>query len=67
MYTGGMLLMLFTPLALGSYWAMIPFFISTFVAIVIRIIDEEKLLIANLPGYEDYCKKTKYRLIPFIW
>jgi protein-S-isoprenylcysteine O-methyltransferase Ste14 len=37
------------------------------VPVVLRIINEEKFLIANLPGYSEYCKKTKYRLIPFIW
>ncbi len=67
MYTGGLLLMLFTPLALGSYWAMIPFFVCTISALVLRIVNEEKLLIANFPEYSDYCRKTKYRLIPFIW
>mgnify|MGYP001073464739 CR=1 FL=1 len=67
MYTGGLIFMLFTPLALGSYWAVIPFFISTVLALILRIISEEKLLIAHLPEYPDYCQKTKYRLIPLIW
>lgn len=67
MYTGGLIFILFTPLALGSYWALIPISISTFPPLIFRIINEEKLLIANLPDYSDYCKKTKYRLIPFIW
>jgi len=66
MYTGGMILLLFTPLALGSYWALIPFFILTVVPLILRIINEEKLLIINLPGYSEYCQKTKYRLIPYI-
>jgi protein-S-isoprenylcysteine O-methyltransferase Ste14 len=67
MYTGGLIFMLFTPLALGSYWALIPFSVSTIPAIILRIINEEKMLIANLQGYSDYCRKTKYRLIPFVW
>jgi protein-S-isoprenylcysteine O-methyltransferase Ste14 len=67
MYSGGMIFLIFTPLALGSYWALIPFLIITLVALILRIINEEKLLIANLPGYKEYCQKTKYRLIPFIW
>ena len=37
------------------------------VLIVIRIVNEEKLLTAELDGYADYKKKVKYRLIPFIW
>jgi protein-S-isoprenylcysteine O-methyltransferase Ste14 len=67
MYTGGLIFILFTPLALGSYWALIPFSVSTVLALILRIINEEKLLIANLPEYSEYCKKTKYRLIPFVW
>jgi len=67
MYTGGLIFMLFTPLALGSYWAMIPFSVCTITALVLRIVNEEKLLIAKFPAYSDYCRKTKYRLIPFIW
>jgi len=67
MYTGGLIFILFTPLALGSYWALIPFSISTAPALILRIINEEKLMITNLPGYSDYCRKTKYRLIPYVW
>jgi len=67
MYTGGLVFILFTPLALGSYWAMIPFSISAVLALILRIINEEKLLINDLPGYSEYCQKTKYRLIPFVW
>ena len=66
MYTGGVLLLISTPLALGSYWALlISFFLS--VVIVIRLFYEEKFLMKNLPGYKDYCEKTRHRLIPFIW
>jgi protein-S-isoprenylcysteine O-methyltransferase Ste14 len=67
MYTGGLIFILFTPLALGSYWALIPFSIITVLPLILRIINEEKLLTANLPEYSEYCKKTKYRLIPFVW
>ena len=37
------------------------------VLIVVRILNEEKVLSAELLGYTDYKKKTKYRLIPFIF
>jgi protein-S-isoprenylcysteine O-methyltransferase Ste14 len=67
MYTGGLIFVLFTPLALGSYWALIPFSITSVVALVLRIINEEKFLVANFPGYSEYCQKTKYRIIPFVW
>lgn len=66
MYTGMVLITLLTPLALGSYWAIIPFFFSL-PSTILRIRNEEKLLKVHLTGYNDYCLKTKYRLIPFIW
>jgi protein-S-isoprenylcysteine O-methyltransferase Ste14 len=66
MYFGLLLMMLFTPLALGSYWALI--FASLFIPInIMRIKKEEGVLLRGLPGYANYCKKTKYRLIPLIW
>jgi protein-S-isoprenylcysteine O-methyltransferase Ste14 len=65
MYLGGLLL-LFTPLALGSYWALF-FSLLLFIKIVIRILYEEKFLMKNLSGYKEYCKKTGHRLIPYIW
>jgi protein-S-isoprenylcysteine O-methyltransferase Ste14 len=66
MYTAALLLLIFTPIALGSYWGMIPVAILTAV-IVVRAIDEEQELRKNLTGYEVYCSKVKYRLIPFIF
>lgn len=55
-----------TSLALGSWWALIPFGLSLGV-LVLRLLDEEKFLGKNLPGYQQYCEKTRYRLIPFVW
>jgi protein-S-isoprenylcysteine O-methyltransferase Ste14 len=66
MYTGAIILMAFTPLALGSWWALIPVFILI-VVIIFRAIDEEQDLKENLDGYEEYCRKVKYRFIPFIF
>ncbi|MFH2105632.1 MAG: isoprenylcysteine carboxylmethyltransferase family protein [Candidatus Micrarchaeota archaeon] len=66
MYVGVILMFLFTPLALGSYYALVPFiFIS--LSIFFRIRNEEKVLSEELKGYKEYCKKVKYRLIPFVW
>ena len=66
MYVGVIIMWLPIPIALGSYWALIP--IATIpVALVIRILNEESVLKKDLPGYEEYCQKTKYRLIPFVW
>ncbi|MGE5327886.1 MAG: methyltransferase family protein [Deltaproteobacteria bacterium] len=66
MYMGMLLMLLFTPLALGSYWAIIPFLLSIPMNII-RIKGEEEILTKEVQGYKDYCIKTKYRLIPFIW
>jgi protein-S-isoprenylcysteine O-methyltransferase Ste14 len=35
--------------------------------LVWRLLDEERFLTLNLPGYADYCRRTRYRLIPLIW
>lgn len=66
MYLATLLMFLPIPLILGSFWALIPFALYP-IAIVIRIVNEERVLTDGLPGYAEYKKKTKYRLIPFIW
>jgi len=66
MYTGAIVLMLFTPLALGSFWGLAPSMILALV-IGIRAMDEERQLSADLAGYKEYCLKVKYRLIPHIF
>lgn len=66
MYAGVLLLYLATPVALGSFWAMIPFAVMA-AAFPIRILNEEKVLLRDLAGYGDYMKKTRFRLIPGIW
>lgn len=66
MYTATIFLFLSMPLILGS---LISFFILLLypVLIIIRLLNEEKYLIKELNGYQEYMKKVKYRLIPFIW
>ena len=66
MYAVTVLLFLMIPLVLGSWYALIPFAFYP-VIIAIRLRDEEELLSRELPGYEAYKKKVKYRMIPFIW
>jgi protein-S-isoprenylcysteine O-methyltransferase Ste14 len=66
MYIGVLIMYMPTPLALGSYWGLIPMALLP-VALVLRILNEEKVLKENLEGYKEYCLKTKYRLIPYIW
>ena len=66
MYLTTLLMFLPLPLILGSLWGLIPFAVYPAV-IVIRILNEEKVLTDGLPGYAEYKKKVKFRLIPFIW
>lgn len=66
MYAGAFLLLLFTPLALGS-WVAIPLPIPLILVIIVRLLAEERFLSANLPGYTQYCNEVHYRLIPFVW
>jgi protein-S-isoprenylcysteine O-methyltransferase Ste14 len=66
MYASASLYLLGTPLALGSYWAfvsiaaMIPFLIW-------RLFDEERFLAKNLSGYDEYQKRVRHRLVPYLW
>jgi protein-S-isoprenylcysteine O-methyltransferase Ste14 len=66
MYLGMLLMLLGAPLLLGSLYGAIIGLIAL-VALVGRIIGEEKMLVNELEGYEEYKKKVKYRLIPFVW
>lgn len=66
MYLATLFMFLPMPLILGSFWGLIPFSLYL-VAIVVRIINEEKVLTNELDGYKEYKQKVKYRLIPFIW
>jgi protein-S-isoprenylcysteine O-methyltransferase Ste14 len=66
MYTAAMLGYLATPLALGAPWALIPAALLC-VAIVVRLLDEERYLAAHLQGYEVYRGRVRSRLIPGIW
>jgi len=66
MYSGALLTDCCIPLALGSWWALLPVVLKVPV-IVVRLLDEEEFLRANLSGYADYCQKVPHRLIPAIW
>ena len=66
MYMVTLLLFLMIPLILGSWYALIAFAFYPAI-IVVRLKDEEALLTRELPGYEAYKQKVKYRLIPFVW
>ena len=66
MYLGTIIMYAVSPLALGSYWAMIPGLLIIPV-IIARILNEEKVLTQELEGYAEYKLKTRYRLIPGVW
>ena len=66
MYAVTVWLFLSIPIVLGSWWSLLCF-LPYVIIIIIRIINEEKVLTEKLDGYSEYKKKVKYRLIPFIW
>ena len=66
MYSATLLLFLSMPLILGSLYAFFVFLLYPPI-IIFRLLEEEKFLMRELPGYTEYLRKVKYRLIPFIW
>ena len=66
MYLAMILMMVATPLALGSFWAFVPS-LALIPLLAARAKNEEQLLLTDLPGYREYTQKTRYRLFPGIW
>ncbi len=66
MYAGIVLMLIGTPLALGSYLSLAMFLLIT-PLLAYRLIYEEKVLRRDLPGYVDYCEHTHFRLVPGVW
>ena len=66
MYLAMSIMFVLSPVALGSWWGLVPSMVFP-LTLLGRITNEEQLLRAELSGYEDYCQATRYRLIPFIW
>jgi protein-S-isoprenylcysteine O-methyltransferase Ste14 len=66
MYAGASLLLIFTPLALGSWVAEI-FALLLILVVAVRLLDEEKLLKKDLTGYGEYCQTVRYHLVPYVW
>jgi protein-S-isoprenylcysteine O-methyltransferase Ste14 len=66
MYAGAIWLFVGMPLALGSWW---PIGLIVFVVPVLlwRLLDEERILVRDLPGYSEYRNRVRYRLIPYLW
>ena len=66
MYVGVLVMIIGIPLALGSWWGL-AILALTIPVLVVRILDEEKLLSNDLPGYREYTQKVRYRLVPYLW
>jgi protein-S-isoprenylcysteine O-methyltransferase Ste14 len=66
MYASASLYVFGTPLALGSYWGLAAIAV-VIPALIWRLLDEEHMLAASLPGYVEYQNRVRYRLLPFVW
>jgi protein-S-isoprenylcysteine O-methyltransferase Ste14 len=65
-YVGGFLFTITIGLVLGSWWACIPQVVAALM-LVWRTAREDRTLKAELPGYAEFTKETKYRLLPGVW
>ena len=66
MYASGILYLLGTPLALGSYWGLVPF-VAMMPLLIWRLLAEERFLARNLAGYTEYQRRVRHRLVPGVW
>jgi protein-S-isoprenylcysteine O-methyltransferase Ste14 len=65
-YAASLWTFLATPILLDSLWALLPTFLLI-AALILRTSLEDRTLQAELPGYTEYAKKTRFRLVPGIW
>ena len=65
-YAGNILGLFGIVLALGSGWALVPAMVASIIA-VIRTALEDQTLHAELPGYADYARRVRYRLVPAFY
>jgi protein-S-isoprenylcysteine O-methyltransferase Ste14 len=66
MYAAALVMLLGIPIALASWWGVL-IIAALLPALIWRLIDEEKFLASNLPGYSEYQRKVRYRLVPKVW
>jgi protein-S-isoprenylcysteine O-methyltransferase Ste14 len=66
MYAAALVMLLGIPIGLGSWWG-VPVIVAILPALIWRLLDEEKFLAENLPGYPEYQARVRYRLIPRVW
>jgi protein-S-isoprenylcysteine O-methyltransferase Ste14 len=66
MYAGAIWLFVGMPLALGSWWSL-GLIVPLMTVLLWRLLDEERILQRELPGYRDYMRRVRFRLLPFVW
>jgi protein-S-isoprenylcysteine O-methyltransferase Ste14 len=66
MYVGVLVMAAGVPIALGSWWGLL-LVLLTIPLLILRIVDEEKMLFSELEGYEAYARNVRYRLVPGLW
>jgi protein-S-isoprenylcysteine O-methyltransferase Ste14 len=66
MYVGVLIMLIGIPLALDAWWSLAIIAVAA-PGLIWRILDEEKLLTKDLPGYVEYTQKVRYRLVPYVW
>jgi protein-S-isoprenylcysteine O-methyltransferase Ste14 len=66
MYATALLMLLGIPLALGSWWGLLVL-VALLPVLAWRLIDEERVLLRDLNGYDEYRRKVRYRLMPYVW
>jgi protein-S-isoprenylcysteine O-methyltransferase Ste14 len=66
MYAAALVMLLGIPIALGSWWGVL-IIVAIIPALIWRLLDEERFLARNLPGYVAYQDRVRYRLLPLIW
>jgi protein-S-isoprenylcysteine O-methyltransferase Ste14 len=66
MYVGVLIMISGIPLALDAWWGLAIFALSA-PGLIWRILDEEKFLRKDLPGYTEYTERVRYRLVPYLW
>jgi protein-S-isoprenylcysteine O-methyltransferase Ste14 len=65
-YVGVIVLLVAIPLVLGSWWALVPA-ACAMIVLIVRTVLEDRTLLDELDGYQDYAERVRYRLLPGVW
>lgn len=66
MYADTVLLLVGVPLLLGSLWGLLGV-VVIMPLLALRAVGEEAILMDGLPGYRDYARDVRFRLLPGVW